>query len=51
MFSAPTDWLSALRGCMGEGGTLAKLESPAENSLVQVRRERADWSVVIKRIF
>ena len=37
VFSGATDWLSALRSCIAEGGTLAKVESAAENSVVQVR--------------
>ena len=41
VFSSATDWLSALRSCIAEGGTLAKVESAAENSVVQVRGGRA----------
>ena len=40
VFSSATDWLSALRSCIAEGGTLAKVESAAENSVVQVRGGR-----------
>ena len=42
VFSGATDWLSALRSCIAEGGTLAKVESAAENSVVQVRVGRTE---------
>ena len=36
LFTDNTDWLTALRRCMAQGGTLAKIESDAENMVVQV---------------
>ena len=42
VLSGATDWLSALRSCIAEGGTLAKVESAAENSVVQVRVGRTE---------
>ena len=41
LFTDNTDWLTALRRCMAQGGTLAKIESDAENMVVQV------WSIII----
>ena len=41
LFTDNTDWLTALRRCMAQGGTLAKIESDAENMVVQV------WSLII----
>jgi len=35
LFTDNTDWLTALRRCMAQGGTLAKIESDAENMVVQ----------------
>ena len=34
VFPGPLDWLAALQVCIAEGGTLAKIESQAENDLV-----------------
>ena len=36
LFTDSTDWLTALRRCEAQGGTLAKIESEAENMVVQV---------------
>jgi len=35
VFTAVSNWLAALTTCIGEGGTLAKLETSDENTLVQ----------------
>ena len=35
VFSGPTNWLAALQLCIAQGGTLAKVESQAEQDLVQ----------------
>merc|ERR1712227_1059404 len=35
VFTAVANWLAALTTCIGEGGTLAKLETTDENTLVQ----------------
>ena len=35
VFEGPSNWLAALQFCIAQGGTLAKIESQAENDLVQ----------------
>ena len=38
VFSGPTNWLAALQLCIAQGGTLANVESQAEQDLVQDSR-------------